>query len=226
MAIGLLSGMNINQPIFNTPMDGGGGMSFRPPYRAMGNDSIPPVNNPLIAKRAVAPPQNNYKDYVSKIFNDYPALKTFSKPDDFLVQDASGKMKDILSKNKFSLEYQNKGETDYKVGNDSLKLDNPDKHRLYIDPDQIKPENRYDAIKLDILSHSMHNNPKYGAFTKELESKLISQYGKKMVDANGGVDAYVRGYLSTTPDYEPYKKEMKFLPQGYLNRLDLILKGQ
>lgn len=213
---GLQYGINI-PPIDGNPSYGGG-LSFNPP--AMATDTIP---RKKVLPLAIAP---DYGSYVNKIFSDYPALNSFAKPQDFLVRDASGKMKDILSKNKFSLEYQGKGQDKYIVGKDTLNLDNVDKHRIYIDPDQVKPENRYDAIKLDILSHSMHNNPKYGEFTKDLEKQLITKYGKKMVDENGGVNAYVRGHLSTTPDYQPYKDEMKFLPKGYMDKLDLILKGK
>lgn len=167
---------------------------------------------------------NQYSNAVNQIFNENPGLKSFSNPQDYLVQDAAGKMQEILAKNKFGLEFQNKGETDYQVGNDKLKLDNPDKYRVYIDPNQIKPEERYDAIKLDILSHALHNNPQYQQFSDDLKSKLYEKYGKKEVEANDGVDGYIRGYLSNSPEYAPYKKELSFLPSGYFDKLDSILK--
>jgi hypothetical protein len=189
--------------------------------------SNPPSRGQQGFKRQISQlPVNNDNQTVSNLFKDYPILSTFSKPSDYLIQDAKGKMGEILKKNKFALEFQNKGETDYQVGNDRLKLDNPDKHRLYINNNIINPSNRADAIKLDILSHALHNAPEYNEFTKDLESKLIQKHGKEMVEGNGGVDAYIRGYLSNSKDYEPYKKEMSFLPKEYFNRLNDILANK
>ena len=180
----------------------------------------------LAMKKQPKKPINNDSAIVSNIFNKHKGLYSFSNPSDYLVQDASGKMKDILRKNNFALEFQGKGETDYQVGGDRLKLDNPDKHRLYINTDRVKPQDREDAIRLDILSHAMHNNPRYHEFTKDLESKLVNQYGRAMVEGNGGVDAYVRGHLSNSKEYEPYKKEMAFIPKEHFSKLESILNGE
>ena len=185
----------------------------------MGN----PIDNAY--KTYIPPAPNPDNQTVQKLFTDYPVLNKFSKPEDYLVQDATGKMKDILSKNKFGLEFQNKGQTDYQVGNDRMTLDNPDKHRLYINPEITTADKRQEAIKLDILSHALHNVPAYNTFQKDLEQKLIAKYGKKMVDGNDGVDAYIRGYLSNSPEYQPYKDEMKFLPPNYFLQLQKILQG-
>jgi hypothetical protein len=163
---------------------------------------------------------------IDKLFKEYPNLKSFSNPEEYLVQNASGKMQDILKKNNFGLEFQDKGNEDYIVGDDTLKLDNVNKRRIYLNPEKIGAEQRYNAIKLDVLSHAMHNNKDYQDFSADLKQKLYGKYGKKMVDGNDGVDGYIRGYLSDSPEYEPYKKELEFLPEGYFEKLDKILKGE
>ena len=197
----------------------------------LSNNIIPSIDNtnyqpkpkPITSRHGVV--NTKYNEYINNAFNEYPGLKSFSTPSDYLPMDATGKMLDILNKNKFGLEFQNRGESDYKVGNDTLALDNINKHRIYINPNIVNKEQAKDAIKLDMVSHAFHNNPAYNQFSDKLKKDLENKYGSEMVAGNGGADAYVRGYLSNSSEYTPYKKELSFLPQGYFNELDSMLKS-
>lgn len=171
-----------------------------------------------------APPQNQYSQNVEQVFKEYPALRSVGNPEDYLVQPASGAMLNALKTHNAGLEFQKKGETNYQWGDTKTTLDNPDKNRIYLNMEKLKPEEIQDAIKLDMVSHGMHGNAQYDAFVSDLDKKLRAKYGDKMVDNNGGADAYIRGHLSSSPEYQPYKDETKFLPQGYFDRLDNILK--
>ena len=177
-------------------------------------ENIQEFNKPIGSK---------YAENVKEAFNKYPGLKSFSQPSDYLVQDATGRMGEILRKHNAALEFQNKGQVDYEYGSDKMKLDNPDKHRLYLNNDRINDKNRQGAIEADIVSHALHNNPEYDQFTKELNKKLVDKIGAKAVEREGTVDAFVRGYISKDPEYDWYKTILKDLPKGTFDKLDNIL---
>lgn len=80
------------------------------------------------------------------------------------------------------------------------------------------------AITLDFISHALHADPTYNTLSAELHNHLKSKYSDEMIQNNGGVDAYMRGLLSTSPEYAPYKEEMKHIPQDFKNKVFNYIK--
>lgn len=162
-------------------------------------------------------------DYISNTIKKYPGLSRLINPKDYSVENASGKMKDVLNKNKYQLEYIPKGENQYIVNQDTINLSNNNKNRIFINPDILDNEQRQSGVDLDLISHGLSSSTEYNKFTKDLENKLLTRYSKEDIEGNGGISGYIRGYLSNDPQYQSYKDEMRFLPKDYFKPLDNLL---
>jgi hypothetical protein len=152
---------------------------------------------------------------VKSVFKQYPGLYNVASPKDYKAIKAKGKHLEHLEGTDRGLEYFPPGDTWYPYqDSEDIKLSipgNKNKHRILYNPNLQNPD---EALKLDIISHS-YNTPQTEAFKADLDSKLRERYGDSMVDSNGGVDGYIRGYLSNSEEYAPYKKELEFLPKDY-----------
>lgn len=161
-----------------------------------------------------------------QIMDEYPALYKVGKLKDFKVIEAEGKYKEHLQNTNRNPEYFSKGDTWFPYMDDinqPLKLKHRDKYRTLIDDDNLNNEQLKNAISLDYVSHAMRNDETYNNMALDLQDKLHAKYDKNFIDNNGGVDAYIRGIISNSPDYEPYKKETEFLGD-YRNQFINYLK--
>ena len=152
---------------------------------------------------------------IKSIFDQYPGLYNVASPKDYKPIKAKGKHLEHLETTGTDVEYFAPGDTWYPFQyTTDIKLLVPgskNKHRMLYNPNL---QNIEEALKLDIISHS-YNTPETEELKADLDSKLRERYGDSMVDANGGVDGYIRGYLSNSEEYAPYKKELEFLPKNY-----------
>lgn len=167
------------------------------------------------------------RDIIDSAFNKYPGMYSIGTPEQFNIIPATGVDKKSLNQMNRGLEYFPPQDNWYPLYDDPKQKRNlpyNGTHRTLVDTTGLSSKQLEDAVTLDFLSHGMHKNSAYNQFTNDLDKKLRQQYGDKMVDTNGKVDAYIRGYISNSPEYEPYKKELQFLPKGYFNILDSILK--
>jgi len=164
----------------------------------------------------------NKKKLLKDITTETPALGSY---DQYEILRAKGKDLKHLQNTGRGLEYFPKGDTKYPFMDDGemMPLKHADKQRTMVNMKGKSKEQVREAVKLDMISHGMQGNTDYSNFKGDLESKLYTQYGEEMVNRNGGVDAYVRGYLAKTADYQPYRDEMSFLPSNYFNTLNTIL---
>ena len=152
---------------------------------------------------------------IKSIFDQYPGLYNVASPKDYKPIKAKGKHLEHLETTGTDVEYFAPGDTWYPFQyTTDIKLSVPgskNKHRILYNPNL---QNIEEALKLDIISHT-YNTPETKALKADLDSKLRERYGDEMVDGNGGVDGYIRGYLSNLEEYAPYKKELEFLPKDY-----------
>lgn len=156
----------------------------------------------------INPPRS--KKMIKNIFNQYPGLYNFASPKDYKAIKAKGKHLEHLEATGRGLEYFPPGDTWYPYqDSEDVKLSIPggkNKHRILYNPNLQNPN---EALKLDIISHS-YNTPETEVLKADLDSKLRERYGDSMIDRNGGVDGYIRGYLSNSEEYAPYKKRNAF----------------
>ena len=164
------------------------------------------------------------KQIMGEIYEENPVLESLGEKKDFKIIKARGKTKKYLEDIDADLEFYGKGTKSSDVTGSGY-VPFKGKYRTVIDTEGKSRKQIKEAVKLDLISHGLHKIPEYSSFTKDLDKKLRSTYGDKMVDDNGGVDGYIRGYLSNQPEYDPYKKEMKFLGGEYFKPLDKILSG-
>jgi hypothetical protein len=205
-------------------------------YYAKGGFIVEDVSVPELTKaqkgKAVKPlaSRTNLRKLKDEIYNENPVLAQLGDRNDFKILTARGKNKKYLENNNYGLEYFDKGwKKNEKAKAEGWDVDQlgyipyPNKYRTMLDPKGKTTEKLKDAVRLDFLSHSLHNIPEYNAFAQDLNQKLIAEYGEQTVKGNDGVDGYIRGYLSNAPEYQPYKEELKFLPKDYFQTLDNII---
>ena len=185
------------------------------------------MTQPVLAAQAISA-NKGYEDAISNIFSKYPILSKLGTKDDFKIIPATGDAKNYLQRNKFGLEFLKKGDAGINDSEDLGKgfaAGDKNHYRAVIDTTNKTPQQIEEQSGLDFVSHALHDLPAYNSFANDLKQKLYAKYGQKMVESNDGVDGYIRGYLSNAPEYKPFKDEMSFLPNGYFDTLDNIIKG-
>lgn len=172
----------------------------------------------------MAKKKSNLKKIKKEVYKETPILQYLGDEKDFKIIKAKGKNKQYLEDIEAGLEYYGKGTKSKDViGAGYVPFKN--KYRTLVNTEGKSEDEIKEMVKLDLVSHGLHDMPEYNVFTENLDKRLRDTYGDEMVDANGGVDAYIRGYISSQPEYAPYKEEMKFLDKGYFTPLDNILAG-
>ena len=162
-----------------------------------------------------------------QIMDENKALYNVGKLKDFKVLEATGKSKQHLQQTNRNPEYFPKGDTWFPYLDDAsqpIKLPNKNKYRTLIDDDNLNDTQLKDAVKFDFISHALHSDKRYNELSNQLHQKLLSKYDQKFIDNNGGVDAYVRGILSDSEDYKPYKDETSFIEPEFINELKNYVK--
>lgn len=162
-----------------------------------------------------------------EIMDENKALYNVGKLKDFKVIEATGKSKDHLQKTNRNPEYFPKGDTWFPYLDDlnqPIKLSDRNKYRTLVDDDNLSDEELKDAVKFDFISHSLHSDQRYKDLSKKLEDKLLTKYSKEFIENNGGVDAYVRGILSDSEDYKPYRDEVSFIDPEFIEEIKNYVK--
>lgn len=162
-----------------------------------------------------------------QIMDENRSLYNVGKLKDFKILEATGKSKQHLEKTNRNPEYFPKGDTWFPYLDDvsqPIKLPNKNKYRTLVNDDNLSDDQLKNAVKFDFISHSLHNDKRYNDLSTQLSQKLLTKYDQKFIDNNGGVDAYVRGILSDSEDYKPYKDETSFIEPEFINEFKNYIK--
>jgi len=162
-----------------------------------------------------------------QIMDENKSLYNVGKLKDFKVLEATGKSKEHLEKTNRNPEYFPKGDSWFPYLDDvsqPIKLPNKNKYRTLVNDDNLSDNQLRDAVKFDFISHSLHQDKRYNELSSKLSKKLLTKYDQKFIDNNGGTDAYVRGLLSDSEEYKPYKNEMSFIEPEFINEFKNYVK--
>jgi hypothetical protein len=105
-----------------------------------------------------------------------------------------------------------------------VNVNHPGQYTTMINNQGMQPQDVKDAASFDFVSHSLHADPRYNELSNNLNNLLVAKHGKDMIAGNGGVDAYVRGILSNSEDYKPYRDEMQGIDPKLIDSIKNYVK--
>lgn len=174
-----------------------------------------------------------------QIINQYPVLKKVAPADQFHIDYATGDDASTLKGLGHNPEYisPNEGVSDENSGGISIpkgkmlvnddagnpkyvNVKYPGHHTTLINSEGLSEDQIKKIASNDFLSHTLHKIPEYNDLTSQLDSELKKAYGEKMVKGNGGVDAYVRGIIDNSPEYQSYRDELKKVNPALVKKIN------